>query len=396
MKFTSQDKRDITKWAIIITIALVVWVGLKNINHIAFAMKILTSHILFPLLLGAALAFIINIPMSALEKRKVVRKVIKNPTALRAFSLVTTYISVIFIFFVLLFTITPQLLTSLQKIADQALVLIDQLKHSEFLNKYIDVSSFLDVSAIKTKLLSTFESEQIIGTIFFGISEVFESIFAGFIAFVFSIYILSAKETLSQDFSVFIAVVFSQKTSDKISEIGRVVKKHFYNFFTGQFLVCTVLGILCFVEMTIFSFPYAYVVSLIIWVLSLIPMIGPITGILLGASIVFIDSPNKALIFLIMIIITKQLNDYITYPRIVGKAVGLKPIWILVAITLGGALLGVIGMIIFVPLFAILYDLLILNNPKFIERKKALTSSLDVPVEKPQIHTSSENKDSKI
>lgn len=372
MKLTPDDKREIKKWVLIISFGLLLWICLKNINHVAFSFKILLEHMLFPLLLGGTLAFIINIPMSALENFSFIQKIFKNKTLLRTISLVTTYISMIVIFALLIFTIAPQLVTSIQKIIDQAFVLVEELKQNDFINKYVDVSEYLDPNSIKKQILSTFQTGQILGTIFFGISEIFEGVFTTFIAFVFSIYLLASKETISKDLAQFMAIVFSPEFSGKACHVGRTIKTHFYNFFTGQFLVCSVLGLLCFIGMTVFNFPYPYVVSIIVWIFSLIPMVGPITGILLGTLIVFIDSPYKALLFFIFILVTKQLNDYITYPRVVGKAVGLRPMWILIAITLGGALMGVLGMVIFVPLFAIIYDLLILNNAKYNEKKEAL------------------------
>ena len=179
-----------------------------------------------------------------------------------------------------------------------------------------------------------------------------------FIAFVFSFYVLLQKEKLGQQVKKLMCAFIPEDWRNILFALGTVVNKSFTNFFTGQCLEAVVLGLMFLVVMAIFRLPYALLISVLIAFTALIPMFGAFIGCGVGALLIFMISPVKALIFIIVFLVLQQIEGNFVYPHVVGNSVGLPSIWVLVAVTVGANLMGVVGMLIFIPLMSVVYTML--------------------------------------
>ena len=171
-------------------------------------------------------------------------------------------------------------------------------------------------------------------------------------------YVLLQKETLAAQIKKLLRAYTSPRVERKILEIGELSDQTFSRFLSGQCLESVILGGLFFIGMTIFRFPYAIMISAFLAFTSLIPMFGAFIGCVVGAFFVLLAAPGKTIWFLVLFFVIQQLESNLIYPYVVGNSVGLSPIWVLVAVTTGGSLLGVWGMVVFIPLFSVLYTLL--------------------------------------
>ena len=175
------------------------------------------------------------------------------------------------------------------------------------------------------------------------------------IAFAFSIYILAQKETLKRQSMKVLTAVMKPEKLDKLLNLLRLANKTFTNFITGQLTEAVIIGVLCFIGMTIFRMPYAPAISVLVGFTALIPVFGAFIGTAVGAFLILLVKPIQAVWFVIFIIVLQQFEGNLIYPKVVGKSVGLPGIWVLVAVTVGGNAMGVMGMLISVPLCSVLY-----------------------------------------
>jgi len=177
------------------------------------------------------------------------------------------------------------------------------------------------------------------------------------ISFIFAIYLLMQKETLARQGKQVIYGLFSETTADKIAEVMTMSQVTFSNFISGQCLEAVILGSMFLVAMTLFKMPYALLVGVLIAVTALIPIVGAFIGCFVGAFLILIVNPGMALKFVIMFLVLQQIEGNVIYPKVVGNSVGLPSIWVLMAVTVGGNLFGVIGMLVFIPLCSVAYAL---------------------------------------
>jgi len=185
----------------------------------------------------------------------------------------------------------------------------------------------------------------------------FSGIATGFIAFVFAIYLLLQKEKLGLQFRKAFYALLPKKTAKRLIEICALSQKVFSSFITGQCLEAVILGGMFFVAMTLLRMPYALLVGCLISITALIPIVGAFIGCGVGAFLILMVSPTQALIFIVMFLILQQVEGNLIYPYVVGNSVGLPSIWVLAAVSIGGSLLGVLGMLIFIPLVSVIYTL---------------------------------------
>lgn len=179
-----------------------------------------------------------------------------------------------------------------------------------------------------------------------------------FIACVFALYVLNQKETLSRQSRKLITAVFPKKIVEKIFFICSLSYRTFSRFITGQCLEALILGTMFFISMTIFRLPYALLVGVLISFTALIPIVGAFIGCFVGAILILMVNPMQAIFFVILFLILQQIEGNLIYPHVVGNSVGLPSIWVLFAVTVGGKLMGIMGMLIFIPLVSVLYSLL--------------------------------------
>ena len=179
----------------------------------------------------------------------------------------------------------------------------------------------------------------------------------GIISLVFAIYIIAQKETLKRQVDKLMKAYLKPRVSDKIADIATMSNKTFSNFVTGQCLEAIIFGALCFIGMLVLRLPYASTISVVIGFTALIPVFGSIIGTALGAFLILMISPVKAIIFVVFIIVLQQLEGNLIYPKVVGKSIGLPGMWVLFSVTIGASVAGLWGMLVATPLFSVLYSI---------------------------------------
>lgn len=324
-----------------------------------------------PFILGACIAFILNIPVTFFEQRfskckaKGVGKIIRKHNV--AISILISCLLILGALVLILFIIIPN-------IVDTIKILPTTFNNSEIaFQKFLDGNTWLSKNVMSLVNSMNLDWNGILAKVknivFSGASSILMSTLGAVttlastavefvIAFVFSIYILAQKNKLGVQVKKVMYAFLKKEKVDYILEILKLTSNTFSSFITGQCTVSSILGIIFFVVMIILKLPYAIVVSIIIGVFSIIPMIGSIIGFVLSVLLIVIANPIKAVIFIVVYAVIKQLEDNLIYPKVVGNSVGLPSILVLMAIILGDKVLGVAGMIIAIPLFSVAYVLL--------------------------------------
>ena len=193
-----------------------------------------------------------------------------------------------------------------------------------------------------------------------------------FIAFIFSIYALIQKEKLAASFTKLIRAVFQDQTVEKILHVCSLSHVTFSRFITGQCLEALILGGMFFVTMLIFRFPYALLIGVVIAFTALIPVVGAFVGFFVGFFLILMVNPMQAIAFAVLFFVLQQIEENLIYPHVVGNSIGLPSIWVLFAVMVGGSLMGVLGMLLFIPIMSVLYSLLRDWTNKRLQKKEAL------------------------
>lgn len=331
----------------------------------------LLIDIMMPFLAGGAIAFVLNIPMRAIEEKLLkhwrgkAARVLKRPVSL--------ILAIIFIAAILTFVImtavpklqetvgllavqipvfAKRLMQWLEEIASSNPVLLEKLNELEAVK--IDWNSLFDkVSGFLTTGM---------GSVLNSAMTVAGSIIGGtvntFIAVVFAIYILSQKEKLGNQGHRILSAYLSEKAGAKVEKVLALLYKNFSSFISGQCMEAVILGSMFVIVMTILGFPYALLIGVLIAFLALIPIVGAFVGCFLGAFLILMNDPMQAFWFVILFLILQQIEGNLIYPHVVGNSVGLPSLWVLAAVSVGGSLFGVVGMLCFIPLVSTGYALL--------------------------------------
>lgn len=373
MKLLKEDKKKIQIGIIILTVPVILTYLLFNGKSIGNALGTFMA-IISPFIIGAALAFVLNMPMNFIEN-KIFKKWTSKPGLKRAISLIISLIIISAIVAFVVILIIPNFFEAIKSLIQGIPVLVEKLRKypevAKQLDKIYDTYAITNTHdlVVKLKPYLTKNGLDILNNVFFGISTVFSVVLSFVVSFTFAIYLLFSKETLRRQFTELSYVFFSGKTANKILIFFKVAYEKFYSFFKGQFIEAFMLGFMCFIGMYLLKMPNAATVSVLIGFGALIPLVGAILAAALGALIILIESFSKAIMFVIFIIVLQQFDGNVTYPRIVGSSVGLPSIWVLVAVTIGAALSGIVGMLIFVPIFATIYELLYRYKKKKLKDK---------------------------
>ncbi len=354
---------------IIITFAVLLYCV---INHYAVLLRGLAWVIgLFsPFIFGLCIAFVLNTVLSPLEalwarifrsKGKISRR-LKRPVCLILATLI-----VVGAVFAILFMIVPQIKDTLERFANAIPQHVGTLTswwnnlRGFAANFNITLSEFptIDWASAGEKLLA-FLGENY--TLFIDstvnlTATLFSTVFNLVLAVAFSIYILAQKETLGRQTKKVLFALASEKKANNVLEICSLTHQSFSRFVSGQLTEAVIIGVLCFVGMLIFRFPYAGIISVLVGFTALIPVFGAFFGTAVGAFLILLTDPLKALWFVIFIIVLQQLEGNLIYPKVVGKSIGLPGIWVLLAVTVGGNAWSVPGMLLAVPLSSVIYTL---------------------------------------
>lgn len=321
-----------------------------------------------PFVVGAGIAFVINVPMRFLEN-KLLR--FDKPGLRRAIAILLTFSVFSLIIFLIVQLLVPQLTdtveTLLAKMPGFVNGIREKIEHwladnPEALEWVLANTDFenIDWMGYVEKILAWVSQRvsEIVGGAFAAIGNVFSELFNGVISFVFALYCLSRKEILGRQGKKLIYAFLPEKFCDEAVRILRLTGNTIANFISGQCLEALILGSMFAVAMLIFRMPYVPLVSVLIAITALVPIVGAFVGCGLGAFFILVDDPIKALWFVVMFLILQQIEGNLIYPRVVGKSVGLPGMWVLLAVSVGGSLMGVAGMFIMIPLVSVAYTLL--------------------------------------
>lgn len=352
------NKKDI-RFLILYTVLLIF--GFIYIKEIFSILRYIIK-IFMPFIIGIMIAFVLNVLMEVIEN-KWFEKLNWNKNTKRGISLTLSILIVIGFFIILLLLIIPNLQDTIVIFANNIPDYLSNLKElllklnvsDNVINDIMDTLSNLGDSA-KEYVLSN--SGKVIETTFGIASNVLNAFVNVFIGIVFAIYFLVDKEKISRQFSNIMKAYLPSKSCKKIEDIAELSNRVFANFVSGQCLEAIIIGILCFFGMIILRLPYAGAISVLVGFTALIPVFGAFIGTIIGAFLIFMVNPLQSVIFVIFIIVLQQLEGNLIYPHVVGKSVGLPGIWVLVAVTIGASINGILGMLLSVPLASILYSIL--------------------------------------
>ncbi len=317
-----------------------------------------------PIVLGACIAFVANLPMSYIERKWLKSAWFKShPLARRSCGLIITIILILLGLWLISWIVVPQLSRSVMTLVHNLPASFEAFKQSinTLMNTYPSIEPFLDNILNGTQnmsdTLSKFASTYLQQTVDFALDTV-SGVMTFMIGLMFSIYILAGKETLGRQARQLIYATWSEKTADKILYFCHLTYSSFATFVTGQCLEAVILFSLYVVVALLFRLPYAFMIAVVIGVLALIPIFGAWIGWGIGVLLTLTVRPMDALTFTFIFIVVQFIETNFIYPKVVGKSVGLPGIWVLAAVTIGGDLMGLTGMIISVPLMSIIYTLL--------------------------------------
>lgn len=320
-----------------------------------------------PFVAGAGIAFIFNVPMRAIEKQL---DGIHKASLRRTLALLLTLLCLVLIIMFIFELLVPQIRLTLASLSEKIPAFVDRtaqnlmvlVEENPELGRWIQEAfqlESLDWSNILKDIL-TWVANQV-STVMGGAVNVIGNVTTGIvnmvISVVFAIYCLGRKEILARQGRRILYSVLSERRSDEVIRVMRLTNATFSNFISGQCLEAVILGCLFAVVMAILKMPYIPLVSVIIAVTALIPVVGAFVGCIVGAFFILVNDPIQAVSFIAMFLVIQQLENNLIYPRVVGTSIGLPGMWVLVAVTIGGELMGVGGMLVMIPLVSVVYTL---------------------------------------
>ena len=363
------DKETIRKIRGLIVFAVIVVMIVWNYK-VFFGLLGYGVNIILPFLIGGGIAFVLNVPMHFIEEKLFGQKKLKgNKTAKKFARPVSFLLTLIFVFgiiFLVMFIVIPELTSTIANVGVTIQREIPKLLAyaEELFQNNEEVVQWIE--SIEFNWNKIFEG--MVGFFTTGAGSVMDSTFAvartivnGMttfaIGFIFACYILLQKERLHVQVKKIGYAFMPKDWVEIIAAISSMAYKTFSHFLTGQCVEAVILGTMFFIAMTIFRMPYALLVGVLIAFTALIPIFGAFIGCVVGAVLIFMVSPMQAVMFVILFFVLQQIEGNLIYPHVVGNSVGLPSIWVLVAVSIGGSLMGILGMLIFIPMVSVIYSL---------------------------------------
>lgn len=382
MEIKINNKRSIIE--IILIAALIFW-GVNHLETVKAALRYVMG-ILSPVIAGCGMAFVLNVPMRALERQFKKTKAIPEKFV-RALAVILSLLGIVLVLVFVFAAIIPELINAVSSLNRGIPHLINELNVllEDAAKRYPEINTYLSELEVNWSGIM----ESIITFLKSGVSNLVAStwgmatsvigVFSTLgIGFIIAIYILMRKEILCVQARQIAYAYLPENVVQSLLKIVRLANGTFSSFISSQCLEAVIFGLLTYVSMLIFRFPYARSVSVLIGFMTLIPVLGAFLGTALGAILILIENPIRAVWFVLMIVILQQFDNNLIYPRVVGTSVGLPGMWVLIAVTLGGSLFGVAGMLIFVPLFSVFYQLLGEHVHLQLQKKKISEEKLQV------------------
>ena len=327
------------------------------------------GQIIFPFILGGAIVFVINVPMSFLEK-KIFENIKKENKAARKLarpvSLLLTIVLVVGVIALVMIGVIPQLTKTMGSLMINITDFIPQIKiwirdffhDNREIMKLVDQVQFNPDQAIRwgISLLGN-GAGNMMNTTVSAVGSVVSGLATFFIAFSFACYVLFQKEKLHVQVRKVLFAFLPKQKADAFLKVCSLTYRTFANFLTGQCLEAVILGCMFVVMLSILRMPYALLIGVLIAFTALIPIFGAFIGCAVGSFLIFMVSPKQAIIFIIVFLVLQQIEGNLIYPHVVGESVGLPSIWVLAAVTIGGNLMGIVGMLVFIPLLSVVYTI---------------------------------------
>lgn len=348
-------------------IVIILYACFMNFGNVLAFFKLIFD-IMMPLIIGCMMAVVLNVPMKGIQHlltfitKKAGKTIHEN--LMNVLSLILTLLGTFLVIFLVFSVVVPQLVTSIKSIGETFINYYPTM--IEALKKYgVDTANFekivdiLDIQKLVSQI--TDNASSIISTTFSAASSIFSTVFNAFTGFIIAIYLLASKKKFGRQSKKLLYAYVKTSIADKIYEVAILSSRTFTYFFSGQCLEACILGLLFFISMSIFGFPYASVISLFIGFMALIPYVGAFLGMLVGCLLIVMVDPMKAVLFAVLFLVIQQIEGQLIYPRVVGNSVGLPAIWTMLAALVGGSLFGIVGMLFFIPLTSVIYSLLRTN-----------------------------------
>lgn len=359
MELSKQTKKHLMQ---ILAFAILLYCGIEHFN-VVIALVRFVLGIVMPFLVGGVIAFIFNVPMKRIEKH-LFPKNKKLAKLRRPAAYFLTLVAVIGVIVLALVVIIPELGNTVSMLMAQIPVAFDAA--AEWLNDMLKQYPVLEpaveklnidwasVSASVVKFVQSFGSGLVSSGVGF-FSGIISGVATFVIAFTFSIYVLFQKEKLQRQVKQVLYALLPQKATEKMISVATLSNQIFSSFLSGQCLEAVILGTLFVISMTIFRMPYAMLTGIVIAITALIPIFGAFIGCIVGMLLIVMVNPIQAVWFLILFLVLQQIEGNLIYPHVVGGSVGLPSIWVLAAVTIGGNLFGIAGILFFIPLCSVLY-----------------------------------------
>lgn len=356
-----ETKRHIIQ---IVAFAVIFYCAMMHLN-IVWSLLCSLLSLFLPFILGGSIAFIINVPMKQIEKH-LFQKNQKMQKMKRTVSYILTLIAVFGILTLAMTVIIPELVRTARILAGQVPVAFSALQEwfQENSENLPSISAFienseLDITSISSKATDILQSAAtgLISSGFSLISNVVSGIVSFLIGVVFSVYVLFQKEKLAVQAKKILYAILPESKADKVVSVGKLSNQVFSNFLSGQCLEACILGTMFVVAMSIFRMPYAMLIGVIIALTALIPIVGAFIGCVVGMFLIVMVNPVQAIWFLVLFLVIQQIEGNLIYPRVVGGSIGLPSMWVLVAVSVGGSLFGILGILVFIPLCSVCYAL---------------------------------------
>ena len=366
------SRTALRKLMLLITFAILLYTGLQHLSQVLGFFRFV-GGVVSPLLIGGATAFVLNVPMAFFEKKLFTpppgggrRRRGPSPKAARILSLLLTLLAAAVIIPVLVLIIVPQLAESVSGLGSTIMYACSRFAvwaEKQFA-AYPEIYSWLESLTVDWESLLASAVDfvrsgfgNVVSSTISATKSIVSAVSAVFVAAVFAVYVLLQKEKLGLQCRKSLYALLPEQSAGKIVEICRLSHRVFSSFITGQCIEAVILGAMFFIVMTVLRMPYALLVGCLIAVTALIPIVGAFIGCAVGAFLLLMVSPMQALAFVVMFLVLQQVEGNLIYPHVVGSSVGLPSIWVLAAVSVGGSLMGVAGMLLFIPLTSVLYTL---------------------------------------
>ncbi len=363
------NKSNTKKIMFLITFTVLLLVGVWRLD-VLINTAFWIINILQPFIVGGCIAFILGLPMKMFEqilfrKGKTKNKILKGLS--RPISILLSIVFVVGIIFFVFFIIVPEVGNTIALLVHNIPDYVDNISKlvTKLLNDYPQIQEYIsgvafDWQKVSDSLLNV--SSSLADGFFSSASSILSGIVSTIttfiIGFVFAIYLLAYKEKLSVQIKKLLYGYLPRKRAERILKVASLANKTFASYVSGQCVEAVILGTMFFITLSILRFPYPLLIGVLVAFTALIPILGAYIGSVISAFLILMVNPIQALWFIVILLVLQQIEGNFIYPHVVGGSVGLPSLWVLFAVTVGGSLMGIVGMIIFIPILSVIYTLL--------------------------------------